>query len=149
MSRRPDILGELTAEHQAVTDLLARLETAPEGGPERAELLTRLTDLLFSHCAAEEEHLFPAVQHDVTGGGSLVFASIHEHLAIGQYLSDLQGLSPGDPVFITLLGGLTDIVRRHLATEEARLYPAARKALPAAVRGELGDRLRAERVAEA
>lgn len=145
MARSPDILGELTAEHRAVTELLDRIGAAPPDGADRPDLVARLTDVLFSHCAAEEEYLFPAVQHDVTGGGALVFAAIHEHLAIGQYLADLQDLPPGDPVFTTLLGGLSDLVRRHLDTEEDRLYPAARRAVPAAARGELARQLRRER----
>ncbi|MFJ2862005.1 hemerythrin domain-containing protein [Kitasatospora sp. NPDC087314] len=145
MNRRPDILGEFTADHRAVTELLDQVERAPAGGAERADLLARLTDLLFTHCAAEEEHLFPLVQHDAPDGGALVFGSIHEHLAIGQYLSDLQGLDPADPAFDTLLRGLADTLRRHLADEEKRLFPAARKAVPAAARAALGDRLRAER----
>ncbi|MFI6843049.1 hemerythrin domain-containing protein [Kitasatospora sp. NBC_00085] len=149
MNRRPDILGEFTADHRAVTELLARIDEAPQGGPDRAELLGRLTDLLFSHCAAEEEHLFPVVQHDVPDGGALVFTSIHEHLAIGQYLSDLQSVGPGAPAFGTLYEGLADLVRRHLATEEEQVFPAARKALPAGARAALGDRLRAEREAVA
>lgn len=200
MSRRPDILGEFTADHRAVTELLARIEggteagpagAAPPAGPEataaatgaggtttatgaeaaapvagapgaddapvdgragadgRGELLAQLTDLLFSHCAAEEEHLFPVVQHDVPEGGALVFASIHEHLAIGQYLSDLQGLAADDPAFDTLVQGLADTVRRHLTAEEKALFPAARKALPASARAALGERLRAERAAAA
>ncbi|MBV2153247.1 hemerythrin domain-containing protein [Kitasatospora sp. SUK 42] len=145
MSRRPDILGEFTADHRAVTELLDRIEAAPSGAAERGELVTRLTDLLFTHCAAEEEHLFPAIQHDVPDGGGLVFGSIHDHLAIGQYLADLQGLGPADPAFDTLLRGLADTVRRHLAREEEALFPAARKALPAAERAALGERVRAER----
>lgn len=145
MSRRPDILGEFTADHRAVVELLDRIEAAPAGDPGRGELLTRLTDLLFTHCAAEEEHLFPLVQHDVPDGGALVFGSIHDHLAIGQYLADLQVVGPADPAFDTLLRGLADTLRRHLRVEEKQLFPAARKALPAAARAALGDRLRAER----
>ncbi|MEU9047191.1 MULTISPECIES: hemerythrin domain-containing protein [unclassified Kitasatospora] len=147
MSRRPDILGEFTADHRAVTELLDAIEAAPAGSPGRGPLVTRLTDLLFAHCAAEEEHLFPLVQHDVPDGGALVFSSIHDHLAIGQYLSDLQALRPDDPVFDTLLHGLGDTLRRHLLSEEKQLFPAARKALPAAERAALGDRLRADREA--
>ncbi|MFI2611377.1 hemerythrin domain-containing protein [Kitasatospora sp. NPDC018619] len=147
MSRRPDILGEFTADHRAVLDLLDRIEAAPADGPGRAELLTRLTDLLFTHCAAEEEHLFPLVQHDVADGGALVFRSIHDHLAIGQYLADLQEVDPAEPAFDTLLRGLAQTLRRHLRGEEEQLFPAARKALPAAARSALGDRLRAERAA--
>ncbi|MGV9268985.1 hemerythrin domain-containing protein [Kitasatospora sp. NPDC003701] len=145
MSRRPDILGEFTADHRAATELLARIEAAPDGAPERGELVGQLTDLLFAHCSAEEEHLFPLVQHDVPDGGALVFTSIHDHLAIGQYLSDLQGVSPGEPAFATLYRGLADTVRRHLAVEEEQVFPLARKALPAAARAALGERLRAER----
>ncbi|WP_051711985.1 hemerythrin domain-containing protein [Streptomyces sp. NRRL S-350] len=145
MSRRPDILGEFTADHRAVTELLDAIEAAPARGTDRGDLVTRLTDLLFAHCTAEEEHLFPVVQHDVPDGGALVFSSIHDHLAIGQYLSDLQALQPADPAFDTLLRGLADTLRRHLRGEEDRLFPAARKALPAAARTALGDRLRAER----
>ncbi|MFE6869340.1 hemerythrin domain-containing protein [Kitasatospora sp. NPDC057692] len=165
MSRRPDILGEFTAEHRAVEELLARIEAAPalpgaagqdggaghDGGAASEQLIGQLTDLLFSHCAAEEEHLFPLVQHDVPDGGALVFRCIHDHLAIGQYLADLQTLPPGDPAADTLLGGLAELLRRHLATEEEQLFPASRKALPAAARNALGERLRAERaeIAEA
>ncbi|MFF8774174.1 hemerythrin domain-containing protein [Kitasatospora sp. NPDC015120] len=172
MSRRPDILGEFTAEHRAVEDLLARIEAAaplsgaagpaapgsaagpaaPGGAAEPADrLVGQLTDLLFSHCAAEEEHLFPVVQHDVAGGGALVFRCIHDHLAIGQYLADLQSLPPGDPALEPLLRGLAELLRRHLATEEKQLFPAARKALPAAARNALAERLRADRaeIAEA
>ncbi|MFI6155222.1 hemerythrin domain-containing protein [Kitasatospora sp. NPDC051170] len=145
MSRRPDILGEFAADHRELLELLDRIEAAPPGSAERGDLLARLTDLLFTHCAAEEEHLFPVVQHDVPGGGALVFSSIHDHLAIGQYLSDLQGVQPDDPAFATLLRGLADTLRRHLAGEEKALFPAARKALPAAARAELGDRLRQAR----
>lgn len=145
MSRRPDILGEFSADHRAVTELLARIEAAPDGAPERGELVGQLTDLLFTHCAAEEEHLFPVVQHDVPDGGALVFTSIHAHLAIGQYLSDLQGVGPGEPAFATLYRGLADTVRRHLAVEEEQVFPVARKALPAAARAALGERMRAER----
>ncbi|MGA5816815.1 hemerythrin domain-containing protein [Kitasatospora sp. NPDC094028] len=145
MSRRPDILAEFTADHRELGALLDRVEAAPEGSAERGELLARLTDLLFTHCAAEEEHLFPVVQHDVPDGGALVFRGIHDHLAIGQYLSDLQGLRPADPAFATLVRGLADTLRRHLGSEEEVLFPATRKALPAAARTALGDRLRAER----
>ncbi|MET8627332.1 hemerythrin domain-containing protein [Kitasatospora sp. NPDC004669] len=145
MSRRPDILGEFTADHKAVTELLDRVEASAAGSAERGELVARLTDLLFTHCSAEEEYLFPVVQHDVPDGGALVFSSIHDHLAIGQYLSDLQGLGPADPAFDALLSGLADTLRRHLAGEEKLLFPAARKALPAAARAALGERLRAER----
>ncbi|MFD5464455.1 hemerythrin domain-containing protein [Kitasatospora sp. NPDC127059] len=145
MNRRPDILGEFTADHKAATELLDRTQAAPAGSAERGELVTKLTDLLFTHCAAEEEQLFPLVQHDVPEGGALVFRSIHDHLAIGQYLADLQGLGPADPAFDTLLSGLADTLRRHLADEEEVLFPAARKALPAADRAAMGDRLRAER----
>ncbi|WP_369184443.1 hemerythrin domain-containing protein [Streptomyces sp. Y1] len=147
MSRRPDILGEFTADHRELGTLLDRIEAAPEGSAERGELLARLTDLLFTHCAAEEEHLFPVVQHDVPDGGALVFRGIHDHLAIGQYLADLQGLRPADPAFGALVAGLAETLRRHLDSEEKVLFPAARKALPAAARTALGNRLRAERAA--
>ncbi|MDY0816046.1 hemerythrin domain-containing protein [Kitasatospora purpeofusca] len=145
MSRRPDILGEFTAEHRAVEDLLVRVEAGRAEDREPGQLVDRLTDLLLSHCAAEEEHLFPVVQHDVPDGGAVVFRCIHDHLAIGQYLTDLQAVRSGDPALGTLLNGLTELLRRHLATEEKELFTAARKALPAAERAALGERLRAER----
>ncbi|MFJ4797551.1 hemerythrin domain-containing protein [Kitasatospora purpeofusca] len=145
MNRRPDILGEFTAEHRAVEELLVRIEAGRAEGRAPGVLLDQLTDLLLSHCAAEEEHLFPVVQHEVPDGGAVVFRCIHDHLAIGQYLADLQALPDGDPALGTLLNGLTERLRRHLATEEKQLFTAARKALPAAERAALGERLRADR----
>ncbi|MFF7592332.1 hemerythrin domain-containing protein [Kitasatospora purpeofusca] len=145
MSRRPDILGEFTAEHRAVEELLVRIEAGRAEDRPPGVLLDQLTDLLLSHCAAEEEHLFPVVQHDVPDGGAVVFRCIHDHLAIGQYLADLQAVPSGDPAVGILLNGLTELLRRHLATEEKQLFTAARKALPAAERAALGERLRADR----
>ncbi|MFE6747038.1 hemerythrin domain-containing protein [Kitasatospora purpeofusca] len=146
MSRRPDILGEFTAEHRAVEDLLVRIEAGRAEDRAPGVLLDQLTDLLLSHCAAEEEHLFPVVQHDVPDGGAVVFRCIHDHLAIGQYLADLQALPSGDPAALgTLLNGLTELLRRHLVTEEKQLFTLARKALPAAERAALGERVRADR----
>ncbi|WP_327675996.1 hemerythrin domain-containing protein [Kitasatospora sp. NBC_00458] len=144
----PDGAG--TADTPGSTGAAGPAGTA-EASAELDEAAGLLTDLLFSHCAAEEEHLFPVVQHDVPDGGALVFRCIHDHLAIGQYLSDLQGLPPGDPTAGTLLQGLAELLRRHLATEEEQLYAAARKALPADTRAALAERLRTTRaeIAEA
>ncbi|MCX5213847.1 hemerythrin domain-containing protein [Kitasatospora sp. NBC_00240] len=212
MSRRADVVDELSADHRAVAELLARIEKAapnragagsgaaapPAAGPPDAErpgtpqappqaepaavsqgatapdgagaspdadaggdpgtvpgavpgaeadpgvvaLVEGLSDLLLSHCTEEEEYLFPAVHEQVPDGGSLVFTSLADHLAIGQYLTDLQGLSPGDPAFAPLLEGLGSAVHTHLAEEDERLFPAVRKAMTAELLAALGERLR-------
>ncbi|MFC9331627.1 hemerythrin domain-containing protein [Kitasatospora sp. NPDC057015] len=192
MSRRADVVDELSADHRAVAELLARIEkTAPDrtagppaAGPQSAAphtaepgstgpqapqpvptapdgvgappadagrgdgvvaLVEELSDLLLSHCTEEEEHLFPTVHDRVPDGGSLVFTSLADHLAIGQYLTDLQGQKPGDPAFGHLLEGLATAVHTHLAEEDERLFPAVRKAVPAELLVSLGEQLRAAR----
>ncbi|MET9618876.1 hemerythrin domain-containing protein [Kitasatospora indigofera] len=192
MSRRADVVDELSADHRAVAELLARIEKAapssagtgspPATGPQDAEpsgapgtppqavaggpvtpggtdappaadpgrtagdgvvtLVEALSDLLLSHCTEEEEYLFPAVHEQVPDGGALVFTSLADHLAIGQYLTDLQGLSPGDPAFGPLLDGLGSAVHTHLAEEADRLFPAVREAMAPELLETLGERLR-------
>ncbi|MFD0264379.1 hemerythrin domain-containing protein [Kitasatospora indigofera] len=212
MSRRADVVDELSADHRAVAELLARIEKAAPGsagtgappatGPQDAEpsgepgtppqavaggpvppggtgappdapttgdaqttgdapttgdpadgpagtaddgvvtLVEALSDLLLSHCTEEEEYLFPAVHEQVPDGGALVFTSLADHLAIGQYLTDLQGLSPGDPAFGPLLDGLGSAVHTHLAEEAERLFPAVRAAMAPELLETLGERLR-------
>ncbi|MFI6446657.1 hemerythrin domain-containing protein [Kitasatospora sp. NPDC050543] len=179
-----DIVEELSTEHRAVEELLARVEAAWTGRQEPADggdrpvgadsgagggadsgadsggsgghaavlargaLVEQLSDLLLSHCTAEEEHLFPAVQERVPDGGSMVFTSITDHLAIGQYLSDLAGLAPEDPAYRPLVEDLARAVRNHLDIEERRLFPAARKSLPPAELVTLGEAVRRDRRAE-
>ncbi|WP_073927389.1 hemerythrin domain-containing protein [Streptomyces sp. CB03911] len=197
MSRRADVVDELSADHRAVAELLARIEKAapsragtgggtaappatgpqdapppgtagtpetpqqagpgkvvtPDGGgtppapgstadPGLVTLVEALSDLLLTHCTEEEEYLFPAVHEQVPDGGALVFTSLADHLAIGQYLTDLQGLSPGDPAFTPLLEGLGSAVHTHLAEEDERLFPAVRKAMTPELLAALGERLR-------
>ncbi|WP_371482638.1 hemerythrin domain-containing protein [Kitasatospora sp. NBC_00315] len=180
MSNRADVVGELSADHRLVAELLTRIEataptgaeqagppptgTAPTGaqdaaaghgtasgpGPEAlVALVEELSDLLLSHCTDEEEYLFPAVHEQVPDGGALVFTSLADHLAIGQYLTDLQGLVPGDPAFAPLLTGLSGAVHTHLGEEEERLFPAVRRAMAPALLTALGERLREARRATA
>ena len=146
MSSRADIVGELSADHRAVAELLAQIETARRGGSDAlAGLVEQLSDLLLSHCTGEEDILFPAVHEQVPDGGALVFTSLADHLAIGQYVTDLQGLAPGDPAFGPLLDGLAAATGTHLAEEDGRLFPAVREALAPALLSTLGERLREAR----
>ncbi|MFC8452618.1 hemerythrin domain-containing protein [Kitasatospora sp. NPDC057223] len=150
MSHRADIVGELSADHRAVAELLAQVGTARTSGSDTLTgLLDQLSDLLLSHCTEEEDILFPAVHEQVPDGGALVFTSLADHLAIGQYVTDLQGLAPADPAFGPLVDGLTAAVRTHLAEEDERLFPAVREALAPALLGALGERLREARQASA
>ncbi|GGV46880.1 hypothetical protein GCM10010495_75700 [Kitasatospora herbaricolor] len=197
MSRRADVVDELSADHRAVAELLARIEKGapgqagtgtgtaapPAAGPQDARppgaaeppqappqagpdgvvtpdgagtppapgstadpgvvaRVEALSDLLLTHCTEEEEYLFPAVHEQVPDGGALVFTSLADHLAIGQYLTDLQGLSPGDPAFAPLLEGLGSAVHTHLAEEDERLFPAVRAAMTPELLAVLGERLR-------
>ncbi len=115
--------------------------TGPPAAQTLPGLAERLSDLLLNHCADEEEYLFPAVHEQVPDGGALVLTSLADHLSIGQYVCDLQGLVPGDPAFAPLLTGLSDAVRTHLDEEERRLFPAVRTALDPALLATLGERL--------
>ena len=120
------LIGQLTAEHEAIANAAGRLRTAIiKGGRDPITLLDAVVELLMPHTAAEEQGLFVEVRAE----GSLTDAVdklCAEHDDIHGVLGTVDRAAPDWPVVLAAL----DRLHRHIDNEEHGLFPAAVIALP-------------------
>jgi hypothetical protein len=120
------LIGQLTAEHEAITNAAGRLDRAITHG--EADPLAALADLLallLPHTGTEEDGLFVELRAE----GSLtaaVEALCAEHVDIHGVLGAVDRAAPDWRPVLAALGRL----RRHIDNEEHGLFPAAVVALP-------------------
>lgn len=120
------LIGQLTAEHEAIANAAGRLRTAITAGADnRVELLDDLLTLLMPHTETEERGLFLELRAE----GSLTEAVeqlCDEHDDIHGVLSTVDRAAPDWPAVLAAL----DRLHRHIDNEEHGLFPAAVIALP-------------------
>lgn len=120
------LIGQLTAEHEAIANAAGRLRTAINSGADnRIDLLDDLLALLMPHTATEERGLFLELRAE----GSLTEAVeqlCDEHDDIHGVLSTVDRAAPHWPAVLAAL----DRLHRHIDNEEHGLFPAAVIALP-------------------
>ena len=81
MTKQPDVLDILQAQHDDMFELIEHLEV--ESG-DRSEIFDELADMLAAHTAVEEAILFPAVLDD--GASELLHAATDDHVIIKRLL---------------------------------------------------------------
>lgn len=120
------LIGQLTAEHEAIANAAGRLRTAINSGADnRIDLLDDLLALLMPHTETEERGLFLELRAE----GSLTEAVeqlCDEHDDIHGVLSTADRAAPDWPAVLAALERL----HRHIDNEEHGLFPAAVIALP-------------------
>ncbi|WP_018719951.1 hemerythrin domain-containing protein [Salinispora fenicalii] len=120
------LIGQLTAEHEAIANAAGRLRTAiTAGAGNRVDLLDDLLALLMPHTETEERGLFLELRAE----GSLTEAVeqlCDEHDDIHGVLSTVDRAAPDWPAVLAAL----DRLHRHIDNEEHGLFPAAVIALP-------------------
>ncbi|WP_025618436.1 hemerythrin domain-containing protein [Salinispora cortesiana] len=120
------LIGQLTAEHEAIANAAGRLRTAINSGADnRIDLLDDLLALLMPHTETEERGLFLELRAE----GSLTEAVeqlCDEHDDIHGVLSTVDRAAPDWPAVLAAL----DRLHRHIDNEEHGLFPAAVIALP-------------------
>ncbi|GIJ31580.1 MULTISPECIES: hemerythrin domain-containing protein [Micromonospora] len=120
------LIGQLSAEHEAIANAAGRLRTAiTSGGTDAVALLDELLALLMPHTDIEERGLFVELRAE----GSLTEAVdrlCDEHDDIHGVLGALDRKAPDWPTVLAAL----DRLRRHIDNEEHGLFPAAVIALP-------------------
>ncbi|MFI0739159.1 hemerythrin domain-containing protein [Streptomyces sp. NPDC021100] len=149
MPERPDLIGELTAEHRAIDALFDGIRAAAPGSPERKGLADDVTARLTRHAEAEERHLHPAVRRYVADGSAWVERELADHGRIDGILREVADRGPEDPLFTRSLVSLVEEVSLHVLEEEERLFPRLRAGCPPDVLRDLGGRVRADRRAPA
>ncbi|WMX43725.1 hemerythrin domain-containing protein [Streptomyces roseicoloratus] len=142
MGHGGDVIAELTADHEEVEQLFAKIQGLPSGHPRRKTLADQVTMELVRHSVAEESYLYPAVREHVPQGDGLADQELEEHAAAERTMKDLEGCGADDPRFDELMMRLMSEIRSHVAEEENDLFPRLRQACPADMLDELGDKVR-------
>jgi hypothetical protein len=114
------VIGELSAEHDALVNASGVLQRAAAGGDVAAAgaAATVLGDLLAPHTAREELGLFAELRRDEEFTDH-VDSLCDEHDDLDALLAAVAG---GD---LTRVPVLVDLLRRHIDHEENGLFPAA------------------------
>ena len=133
-----DALDLLTEQHAEVDQLLRRLES--RRGDRRAAIV-ELADKLTAHTTIEEKLFYPCILSEETS--KFLHESIEEHLGIKRVLSDMLTLNLDADEFDARISVLKKQVLHHAhEEEEARLFPAVRRAMTANELALIGNELR-------
>lgn len=120
------LIGQLSTEHESISDAAGRLRSAIlRGDPAALRVLDDLLALLTPHTTVEEDGLFAELRAE----GSLAEAVARlcaEHRDIHGVLGAVDRAAPDWPAVLAAL----DRLHRHIDNEEHGLFPAAVIALP-------------------
>ncbi|HEX3491841.1 MAG TPA: hemerythrin domain-containing protein [Streptosporangiaceae bacterium] len=144
-----DAFDVLRADHAAVEQMLAALETSPGHSAgagstvlaARKEVAQRLVIDSSKHEAAEEQYFWPIVRKEVADGDQLADQAIAQEQEAKEVLARLDKLSSDNDEFDQLIGEFIPAARAHIEFEETRVWPALRDAISAAEAQELGTKL--------
>lgn len=142
MGHGGDVVAELTADHDEVKELFARIEALPVGAKERRLHADQAVMELVRHSVAEEMYLYPAVREQLPDGDAIADREIAEHASAEQVMKDLEGLEADDPEFDRLLTQLMTEIRAHIREEERSLFPRLRASASTADLWDLGEKVR-------
>ncbi|MBF6195813.1 hemerythrin domain-containing protein [Nocardia implantans] len=119
-----DVVDLLTAQHEEIRTLLARLKAGHDG---KQELFTDLVRLLAVHESAEEEVVHPVAGRARFGADAdIVQPRLEEENAAKRALADLYDLGVDHPDFDARLARFADAVHEHAAHEEAEEFALLR-----------------------
>jgi hemerythrin superfamily protein len=122
-----DIFNLLKEDHDKVKNLFQKLEKTEETS-ECDELFGQLEQELTVHSRLEEEHFYPALEHDPQTK-DLISEALKEHQQVDQVLEDLMDMLPDDEDWDEILKELNRLVEHHVAEEENTIFPKVQQVL--------------------
>jgi hemerythrin superfamily protein len=138
-----DIFNLLKEDHDKVKNLFQKLEKTEETS-ERDELFGQLEHELTIHSRLEEEHFYPALEHDPRTK-DLISEALKEHKQVDQVLEDLMDMLPDDGDWDETLKELNRLVEHHVTEEENTMFPKARQVLGEEKAQELAELIQREK----
>lgn len=122
------VIGELTREHDAVVDLIGRIERslADQRLGDVAEGCRKISAILVPHTVVEEEGLFPEMAAEFPDHIETLRS---EHREIEKVLDEAAGVVPDDQDWPARLLGALFLLREHILKEQDGVFPAALAAL--------------------
>lgn len=120
-SATTDIVGMLRDQHTEIRRLMYTVGQSP--GADREEAFEPLLRLLAVHETAEEEIVYPAIEHADDAAAAIVAARRHEEDAAKKVLAELEGMDAGSAEFADRFVELSVAVEEHAAAEEREVFP--------------------------
>jgi hypothetical protein len=145
----PTVFEVLSRDHEEVKQMLSEFEKGPTAAngasPDQLALRKQMAETLVieesKHEAVEEMYFWPAVRDRLPDGGRLADEATGQEQQAKQVLDRLDRTGADDPEFEKLLGQFITAGRKHIAFEEARVWPGLRSALTSTEAEELGEKL--------
>jgi hemerythrin superfamily protein len=138
---KSDPFADLERDHRRVEQLFERVRAA-KGADARERLFLEIKDALALHAVLEEHVLYPALRSlpdpEAQSGATSAYDA---HEDVKGALSDLEMTPAASPAFLARVLTLADLVAAHVADEEERLFPRARKLLAGERLAALGRRM--------
>ncbi|MQA26507.1 MAG: hemerythrin domain-containing protein [Micromonosporaceae bacterium] len=132
-----DVLDVLARDHREIEAMLGLLEEPHE----RERLAAVLVATLVRHAIAEEEYVYPMVRDQVPDGDRIADRGMSQHAQVEETIQQIAGADPADVTFARLLDALSREVRRHVAHDEAELFPRLRRVCTTSDLMWLGERV--------
>ncbi|MHB2024464.1 MAG: hemerythrin domain-containing protein, partial [Mycobacteriales bacterium] len=129
-----DIFEELGQDHEQVKGLLRELDsstlpTGEQARDQRRKLVDKLIIDESRHEAGEEQYFWPAVQEKLSDGSALAAKALAQEQEGKEVLDQLDGMSPEEAEFVTLVAKFVKAGREHIAYEEEQVWPRLRSVL--------------------
>lgn len=144
-----NVIDLLVRDHETVALLFRSFEEADQQDHDtRRDIVEQLHDELEDHAGVEEQVFYPAVERRAAEdppSGEQVHDAHEEHRLIRELLSEIAEMEPQDHGYDAKLHQLKDMVEHHVAEEEGRMLPRARRLLGAEELEEMGAEIEAER----
>jgi hemerythrin superfamily protein len=139
-----DVISILTDDHRVVDELFTALEqtigaTDDSACRRRKDVLDRVIIELVRHSVAEETEVYPLVKQRVSDAEAE--HAKEKHTEVERMMKLLDGFAPNHPMFDKELMGLITAVRKHVAEEEAQIFPKMRSHFSPAELAQMGERV--------
>ncbi len=115
----------LKEDHQTMKKLLVQLEKLEDADEMRkAQLFSRIKQLLTVHAQIEEEIFYPACERSVSDEADELVQEAHEeHRIVRTLVDEISTLAPQDRQFDAKIKVLKESVLGHAEEEEKDLFP--------------------------
>lgn len=135
-----DVVDILTADHQAMLELIGEIKQATNTELRRDTADTVIAEIV-RHSVAEEMQLYPAMKEYLPNGAEEVEHDIREHKELDEVMKRLEDVPADDGRFMQVLDELEAHLRHHVSDEEDEQFPKLREHIPTEQLREMGEKV--------
>jgi hemerythrin-like domain-containing protein len=126
----PDAIALLIEDHRDALDIFSqfeKLKSQREQDQDAKQLLVeRACTAISIHSQIEEELFYPALR-ETFDDAELIDEAEVEHAACTQLITDLEAMHPEDEFYDAKFLVLGEYLRHHVAEEQEKIFPKAKK----------------------